>query len=179
MTKKGVVPCTVVVDVQLPPSVIEMSKTIFKKARLNKGDPVVVFGEADRARVEGRVGDRLESCEIAMSPKLAIFLGIMQGDEVGLEGPVAVDGTGSMEAQDFADVLGMSQDRLGPLMGEDLHHFHGLTVEQVLDHLEHNGRDYSGRYLVVGPNPEGVGIPVGEACGDPSLDERIWNPEEK
>lgn len=178
MTRQGVVPCTVVVDVQLPPSGIEMSKTIYKRAHLREGDPVVVFGRVDRARVEGRVGDRLESCEIAMNPKLAIFLGIMQGDEVNLKGTVAVDRTGSMEAQDFSDILGMSQDRLVSLMGEDLRHFHGLSVEQVLDHLERNGSDHSGRYLVVGPNPDGVGIPVGETCKDLSLDEKIWDPEE-
>jgi hypothetical protein len=179
MAREGVAPCDVVVDEQLPPSGVEMSKTIFKRAKLRVGDPVVVSGRTDRIRVVGRLGDRLDSCQIAVSPKLAIFLGIMQGDEVNVRGPITIDGKGAVDTEDFDQVLQMPQDRLEPLMGEDLRYFSGLTVEQVLDHLERHGNEFSSRYLVAGPNPEGLGIPVGEACEDPSLDEKVWNPEEK
>lgn len=172
------VPCAVVVDERLPSATVEMSKTIFKRARLKEGEPVVISSESDRTQVEGRLGDALERCEIAMGPKLAIFLGIMEGDEVVVGRSVSISSLGSKEAEDFVDILSMPQDRLAPLMGDDLRHFSGLTVDQVLEHLERHGNDFAGRYLVSAPNPDGVGIPRGEVCEDPSLDVKIWDPSQ-
>jgi hypothetical protein len=167
-----------VIDELLPSDLVEMSSAIFKRARVSEGDLVVISGRSDMTRVGSRVGEDLTSCEIAMGPKLAIFLGIMEGDEVKVGGSVTIGGVDPSKVEAFSDVLGQHQDRLEPLMGKDLDHFQGLTVEQVLDHLARHGNDYAGKYLVVAPTPDGKGIPHGELCEDPSLHVRIWDPEE-
>ena len=182
MAKGEIVPCAVVIDEQLPPSSVEMAKAIFKRARVDEGDRVVVSGERDSTRVVTTLGKDLERCQIAMGPHLAIFLGIDQGGEVKVRGSPRGGGNGGAvgrDVEDFSEVLAMPQDRLAPLMGDDLHHFRNLTVEQVLDHLVRHGNEFSGRYLVVGANPDGMVVPRGEACEDPSLDVKVWDPSEK
>lgn len=179
MVRGEVVPCGVVIDVLLPSDLVEMSSSIFKRARVSEGDQVVISGRSDKARVRSRLGEDLTSCEIAMGPKLAIFLGIMEGDEVKVGGSVTIKGVDPSQVEAFSDVLGQHQDRLEPLMGKDLDHFKGFTVEQVLDHLARHGNDYAGKYLVVAPNRDDTGIPHGELCEDPSLHVKIWDPSEK
>jgi hypothetical protein len=179
MARGEVVPCAVVIDELLPSDIVEMSSTIFKRARVSEGDQVVISGRSDRTKAGSRLGEDLTSCEIAMGPKMAIFLGIMEGDEVKVGGSVTIGGVDPSQVESFTDVLGQHQDRLEPLMGDDLDHFRGLTVQQVLDHLVRHGNDYAGKYLVVAPNPEGKGIPTGELCEDPSLHVKIWDPSEK
>ncbi len=145
---------------------------------MEEGHPVVVSGKASPTRVRGVIGEHLRGCEIAMDPHLAVYLGIKEGDEVDVSRPIRVGGRDPSEVEDFEEVLKQPQDRLAPLMGEDLRHFSGMTVEQVLDHLVRHGSDYSGSYLVVAPNIDGVGILHGEVCEDPSLDVKVWDPSE-
>jgi len=178
MARGEVVPCAVVIDDQLSTASVEMPRTIFKRTRVREGEPVVISGRTDSTRVSSVLGESLKSCEIAMGPKLAIFLGIMEGAEVHVRSPAGIGEGGTSEVEDFTNVLGQSQDRLAPLLGKDLEHFSGMTVEQVLDHLVRHGRDYYGKYLVAAPNPDGVGIPTGELCEDPSLHVKVWDPEE-
>ena len=178
MAVDEIIPCAVIIDEQVPRGSVELSRTIFKRARLEEGQPVVVSGKASPTKVRGVLGEHLQRCEIAMDPHLAVYLGIKEGDEVDVSRPIRVGGQDPSKVEDFVEVLKQPQDRLAPLMGEDLRHFSGMTVEQVLDHLVRHGSDYSRSYLVVAPNPDGVGIPTGEACEDPSLNVKVWDPSE-
>ena len=179
MPRGEVVPCAVLIDDQVPAGTIEMSRTIFKRARVSEGDRVVVNSEIDGTRVRGVLGGSLKRCEVAMGSKLALFLGIREGEEVNVRGPISIGTEGPAGTQDFEDVLALPQERLERLMGDDLNHFSGLTVDQVLDHLARHGDEYSGRYLVTGPKPHGAGAPRGEVCEDPSLDVKVWDPSEE
>lgn len=176
MAVNEIIPCAVIVDEQIPRGSVELSRNIFKRARLEEGHSVVVSGEASSTRVRGVLGEHLRRCEISMDPHLAVYLGIKEGDEVDVSRPIRVGGKDPSVVEDFVEVLKQPQDRLAPLMGEDLRYFSGMTVEQVLDHLVRHGSDYSRSYLVVAPNPDGVGIPHGEACEDPSLNVKEWDP---
>jgi hypothetical protein len=178
MPKGEVVPCAVLVDDQVPDGTIEMSRRIFKRARVAGGDRVAVTSEMDGTRVTGVLGGSLKHCEVAMGPKLALFLGIREGEEVNVRGPISVGADGPAHLEDFEDVLAQPQERLEGLMGDDLDHFSGLTVGQVLDHLARHGDEHSGRYLVTAPRPHGAGAPRGEVCEDPSLDVKVWDPSE-
>jgi hypothetical protein len=179
MARGEVVPCAVLIDEDVPAGTIEMSRNIFKRARVSEGDRVVVNSEIDGTRVRGVMGGSLKRCEVAMGPKLALFLGIREGEEVKVREPISIGGDGPAGTEDFEDVLAQPQERLEGLMGDDLHHFSGLTVDQVLDHLARHGDEYSGRYLVTGPKPHGAGATRGEVCEDPSLDVKVWDPSEK
>lgn len=176
MAVDEIIPCAVIVDEQVPKGSVELSRKIFKRARLEEGHPVVVSGKASPTRVRGYLGEHLKRCEISMDPKLAVYLGIKEGEDVNVSRPIKVGGQDPSEVEDFEEVLKQPQDRLAPLMGEDLRYFSGMTVEQVLDHLVRHGSDYSRSYLVVAPNPDGVGIPHGDLCEDPSLHVKEWDP---
>jgi hypothetical protein len=178
MARGEVVPCAVLIDDNVPSGTIEMSRNIFKRARVSEGDRVVVSSEMDGTRLRGVLGVDLKRCEVAVGSKLALFLGIREGDEVKVREPISIGADGPAGTEDFEDVLVQPQERLERLMGDDLHHFSGLTVDQVLDHLFRHGDEYSGRYLVTAPKPHGAGAPRGEVCEDPSLDVKVWDPSE-
>jgi hypothetical protein len=179
MPKGEVVPCAVLIDDHVPDGTMEMSPKIFKKARVDEGSRVVVNSEVDGTKVRGVMGGNLKRCEVAMGTKLALFLGIREGEEVDVQASISIGGNRPVEVEDFEEVLAQPQERLEPLMGDDLHHFSGLTVDQVLDHLARHGDEYSGRYLVTAPKPHGAGAARGEVCEDPSLGVKFWDPSEK
>jgi hypothetical protein len=178
LVKGRVHPCAIVIDEQIPKGSVEMSRRLLDRARLSVGDPVVVSGTVYTTSVRGVLTEGLTDCELAMGPMLAIFLGIREGEEVDVGGAIDMVGGDASDIEAFEDILTQPQDRLEPLLGNDLRHFNGMTVEQVLDHLVRHGDDYAGKYLVVAPNPDGVGIPHGEACEDPSLNVKVWDPSE-
>jgi len=176
MSNKGVTPCAVIVDETIDKGSVELSGRLFKRYKLNPGDEVLVSGGGQSVRVVARRGDSLKACEIASNPYLAAFMGLIEGDEVGVQGFVKVKQGPSSDTEAFSDILGQPQERLEPLMGEELRHFSGLTVEEVLEHLIRYEGAHKGSYLVVGPSPDGKYIPRGEACEEPSLHVKIYDP---
>ncbi len=176
MAKIGVTPCAVIVDEAIDKGSVELSKRLFKRYSLSPGDEVLVSGGGQSVRVVALRGDSLKACEIASNPYLAAFMGLDEGDEVGVQGALRVEQGASTETEAFSDILGQPQERLEPLLGEELRHFSGLTVEEVLEHMIRYEGAHKGAYLVVAPKPEGTFIPRGEACEDPSLHVKEWDP---
>lgn len=176
MSKKEVTPCAVIVDEAIDKGSVELSDRLFKRYGLAPGDDVLVSRGGRSVRVGARRGNSLKACEIATDPYLAAFMGVGEGEEVDVQGALRVEGGPSEDTESFLDVLGQPQERLKPLLGDELRHFSGLTVQEVLEHLLRYGGAHKGSYLVVAPNPDGVGIPRGEACEDPSLHVKVWDP---
>jgi hypothetical protein len=54
----------------------------------------------------------------------------------------------------------------------------GRTVGQVLDKVIADPKHPAHSYLIVPPNPQGFGFPRGEVCEDPSLTEKVWQPDD-
>ncbi len=176
MSSTEVTPCAVIVDEAIDKGSIELSRRLFKRYGLHPGDDVLVSRDGRSVRVEAWRGDSLDACEIATDPYLAAFMGVREGEEVDVQGALRVESGPSADTEAFSDILGQPQERLEPLLGEELRHFSGLTVQEVLEHLLRYGGAHKDAYLVVAPNPDGVGIPRGEACEDPSLHVKEWDP---
>jgi len=176
MSKIEVTPCAVIVDEAIEKGSVELSKKLFKRYDLSPGDQVLVSRDGQRVRLAARRGDTLRACEIATNPILAVFMGVREGDEVAVQGALKVERGPSADAEAFSDILDQPQARLEPLLGEELRHFSGLTVQEVLEHLVRYEGAHKDAYLVVAPNPDDTGIPRGEACEDPSLHVKRWDP---
>ena len=176
MSNIGVTPCAVIVDEAIDKGSVEISKKLFNRYKLSPGDEVLVSGGGQSVRVVARRGDSLKACEIASNPYLAAFMGLGEGDEVNVQGALRVEQGPSSDTEAFSDILGQPQERLEPLMGEELRHFSGLTVEEVLEHLIRYEGAHKGSYLVAAPRPDGTYIPRGEVCEDPSLHVKIYDP---
>jgi hypothetical protein len=176
MSNKGVTPCAVIVDEVIDKGSVELSGKLFKRYKLSPGDEVLVSGGGQSVRVVARRGDSLKACEMASNPYLAAFMGLDEGDEVDVQGALRVKQGPSSDTEAFSDILGQPQERLEPILGEELRHFSGLTVEEVLEHRIRYEGAHKDTYLVVGPSPDGKYIPRGEACEDPSLHVKIYDP---
>lgn len=171
-------PCSVFLDESIPEGTVELSRDVIKKRRLRVGDPVVIRRGGEPVTVRAAVAEELGKCQMAMHPLLSVYLGAMEGATVDVGDPITVGEVTADVAPAFDDVLGSDCEVLRPRLGDELDHFRGMTVREVLDHIHRYGGTPSGRYLVVGPNREGTGIPTGEACEDPSLSVKEWHPEE-
>ncbi len=176
MTNKAATPCAVIVDEAIDKGSVELSGRMFKRYVLNPGDEILVSRSGQSVRVRARRGDSLKACEIASNPYLAAFMGLDEGDSVEVQQALRVEQGPSSDTEAFSDILGQPQERLEHILGEELRQFSGLTVQEVLEHrIRYKGAD-KGAYLVVAPNPDGMVIPRGEACEDPSLHVKIWDP---
>ena len=170
--------CSVFLDDTIPEGTVELSPDVIKKRRLKAGDPIVIRRRSEPVRVRAAVAEELGKCQMAMHPLLSIYLGAMEGSTVDVEDPITVQAESDEDVGSFEELLDSDCEVLRPMLGDDLRDFKGMSVREVLDHIHRYGGTPSGRYLVVGPNKEGTGIPVGEACEDPSLGVKEWNPED-
>lgn len=176
MSRTAVTPCAVIVDEAIERGLVELSGKLFKRYGLKPGDDVSVSRSGRSVRVRARRSDSLKSCEIATDPYLAAFMGVAEGEEVDVQGSLKVERGSGEPSESFLEVLGQPQSKLEPLLGEELRHFSGLTVKEVLEHIIRYGGAHKGSYLVVAPNPEDTGIPRGDLCEDPSLHVKEWDP---
>lgn len=176
MTNKGATPCAVIVDDAIDNGSVELSGRMFKRYGLSPGDEVMVSGGGQSVRIRARRGESLEACEIASNPYLTAFMGLNEGETVDVQRTIRVEQGPSSDIEAFSDILDQPQTRLEPLLGEELRQFSGLTVQGVLEHLIRYKGTPKGAYLVAAPNPDGIGIPHGEICEDPSLHVKIWDP---
>ena len=176
MFNVGVTPCAVIIDETIANGSVELSKRLFKRYDLNPGDEVMVSRGGQKVRLTVRRGDSLKACEIATNPYLAVFMGAGEGDEVVVHGTLRVERDPSGDVEAFSDILDQPQERLEPLLGEELRHFKGLTVQEVLEHLIRYKGAHKDAYLVVAPNQDDTGIPRGDVCEDPSLDVKKYDP---
>lgn len=171
-------PCSVFMDESIPEGTVELSSDVVKKRRLKPGDPVVIRRQGEPVSVRTSVSEELGKCQMAMHPLLATYLGAMEGDTVDVGDTITVQAESGGGVRSFEELLESDCEVLRPLLGDALSDFKGMKVRDVLDHIHRYGGTPSGRYLVVGPNQEGAGIPFGEACEDPSLAVKEWHPDE-
>jgi hypothetical protein len=176
MSNIDVTPCAVIIDEAIDKGAVELSKKMFKRYGLDPGDEIVVSGGGQRVRLVAWRGESLKACQIATNPYLAVFMGVGEGDDLDVQGAMRLEQVSSGEVETFKDILDQPQERLEPLLGEELRNFRGLTVQGVLEHLLRYGGADKDSYLVVAPNPDDTGIPRGEACEDPSLSVKKWDP---
>jgi hypothetical protein len=176
--KRTIAPCRVYVDHKVPRGYVEFPREFFEKTGIQPEHHVVLKHKGLQVKERAKENDLLESCDIAMSPRLALYLGIDGGQTLDVEDRITIGDELFDEVEAFVDVLEHSAERLSHVVRTDVSPFKGMNVEQVLDYLVTN-KDHPDRsYLVVPPNPEGFGIPRGEICEDPSLTEKVWQPDD-
>jgi hypothetical protein len=176
--QRVIAPCRVYVDPKVPKGFVEFPREFFETSGIEPGHHVVLKHKGLQVKERAKENDLLEACDVALSPRLALYLGIDDGQTLDVGDRLTVGDELYDEVEAFVDVLGHSAERLANVVKEDLTAFKGMTVEQVLDHLVAHRDEPDRSYLVVPPNPDGFGIPRGEVCEDPSLTEKVWQPDD-
>jgi len=174
---KTISPCRVYVDPKVPRGHVAFPPEFFETTGLSPGHHVVLRHEGLQVKERTQANDLLGVCEMAVSPRLAVYLGIEGGQLLKVEDRETIGDELFDEVESFVDVLEHSAERLATDMRTDVSKFKGMKVEQALDHLVANKGFPDRAYLVVPPNPDGVGIPRDEICEDPSLTEKVWQPD--
>ncbi len=174
---KTIAPCRVYVDPKVPRGHVAFPPEFFKTTGIQPGHHVVLRHKGLRVRESTQENDLLGVCEMAVSPRLAVYLGLEGGQLLNVEDRETIGDELFDEVESFVQVLEHSAERLAVDLRADVSKFKGSTVEQVLDHMVANRQFPDKSYLIVPPNPAGVGIPRGEICEDPSLTEKVWQPD--
>ena len=166
----------VYVDPRVRRTDVELPSGFFDSTGIRPGQPFLVKVKGVGVRLKARENSALRDAEVSMSPMLALFLGIKHAVPLDGQDLSAIKEELSTEMEGFTDTLGETFD--GPHGGTKAEEgtFHGIDLSSEMEGLvvdvEHPER---GR-LEVEPNPEGVGIPRGEICEDPSLHVKEWTP---
>jgi hypothetical protein len=175
---KTIAPCRVYVDPKVPRGHVAFPPEFFETTGLSPGHHVVLRHKGLQVKERTQESGLLGVCEMAVSPRLAVYLGLDGGQLLKVEDRETIGDELFDEVESFVDVLEHSAERLATDMRTDVSKFKGMKVEQALDHLVANKEFPDRAYLVVPPNPDGVGIPRGEICEDPSLTEKVWQPDD-
>jgi len=170
-------PCRVYVDPKVPRGHVDFPPEFFESTGVKPGHHVVLSNKGLQVKERTRVNSLLRACEVAVSPHLALYLGIKGAQTVRVDDSVSIGTDLFDDVEDFVEVLEKSADHLGDHLREDVARMRGKTVEQVLDKVIADPKHPAHSYLVVPPNPQGFGIPRGEVCEDPSLTEKVWQPD--
>jgi hypothetical protein len=155
---------------------VELAVDFFKKHGIEPGHHIVIKGKGSRLRVIARASESLGSCEIAVCPRLAVYLDLKEGVMVDLAHRITIGDDNYAGIDVFAEILNRPCNHLQEVMHMDLDRFTGLTVKGVLDHMVRYGEGPDGNSLVVAPNPDGYGIPREGLCEDLSLGVKEWSP---
>ena len=166
----------VYVDPRVRRTDVELPSGFFDSTGIQPGQSVLVKGKGVGVRLRARENSALRDAEVSMSPMLALFLGIKHVVPLDGQDLSAIKEELSVAMERFADTLGESFDGHHGGTEEEGGTFHGIDLSSeikglVVD-LEHPERDH----LKVEPNPDGMGIPRGEICEDPSLHVKEWSP---
>jgi hypothetical protein len=165
------------VDSGVPRDCVELSPGFLEKAGIGQGSYVVVKGREARVKVRAMENPDLEDCDVMMSPMLAFFLDVRSAGVVSVDGEPTAGRELLERVEEFTQVLGQPAERFQHLPPVDGEGYEGLTVSEVIDHTVRLADRPDRTYLEVPPNLGDVGIPRGEACEDPSLSVKIWEPE--
>ncbi len=176
--QRVIAPCRVYVDHNVPRGYVEFPREFFEETGIEPEHHVVLKHKGLQVKERARQNELLEACDVALSPRLALYLGIDEGQTLAVEDRLTIGDELFDEVESFVDVLEHSAERLANVVRTDLTAFKGKTVEQVLDHLVVHKDSPDKSYLAVPPNPDGFGIPRGEVCEDPSLTEKVWQPDD-
>jgi hypothetical protein len=170
-------PCRVYVDPKVPRGHVDFPPEFFTSTGVRPGHHVVLSNKGLHVKEKARVNELLKPCEVAISPHLALYLGVKGAQTIGVDDRTSIGASLFDDVEDFVEVLGRSADHLGDHLREDVAMMKGRTVEQMLDKVIADPKHPAHSYLIVPPNPPGFGIPRGEVCEDPSLTEKVWQPD--
>jgi hypothetical protein len=171
-------PCRVYVDPKVPRGHADFPPEFFESTGLKPGHHVVLSNKDLKVKEKTRVNEMLRACEIAVSPHLALYLGIEGAQTINVDDRDSIGANLFDDVEEFVEVLRKSSDHLGDHLREDVARMKGKTVGQVLDTVIADPKHPAHSYLIVPPNPPGFGIPRGEVCEDPSVTEKVWQPDD-
>ena len=171
-------PCRVYVDPNVPRGHADFPPEFFSSTGVKPGHHVVLSNEGLQVKEKARMNTLLRACEVAVSPHLALYLGIRGAQTIRVDDRNSIGANLFDDVEEFVEILRESSDHLGDHLREDVARMKGKTVEQVLDTIIADPKHPAHSYLVVPPNPQGFGIPRGEICEDPSVTEKVWQPDE-
>ena len=175
---KTIAPCRVYVDPKVPRGHVAFPPEFFETTGLSPGHHVVLRHKGLQVKERTQANDLLGVCEMAVSPRLAVYLGLEGGQLLKVEDRETIGDELFDEVETFVDVLEHSAERLASDMRADVSKYKGMRVQQVLDHMVANRQFPDKSYLIVPPNPPDTGIPRDEICEDPSLTEKVWQPDD-
>jgi hypothetical protein len=176
--KSAGAPCRVFVDPKIPRGWVELPPDFFEQYGIAPDHHVVLRSRGLNVKLKAKESELLKSCEISMSPHLALYLGVDEAELVDVEDHPTVGDELKDEVESFVEILKQPAEHLEGVIGEEVDEFVGHTVETALDHLVVHKDKPEKSYLEVPPNPEGFGIPRGEICEDPSLLVKEWRPDD-
>jgi len=171
-------PCRVYVDPKIPRGHADFPPEFFETTGVRPGHHIVLSNRGLQVKERARVNGSLKACEVAVSPHLALYLGVKGPQTIGVDDRASIGARLFDDVDEFVEVLGRSADRLGEHLRDDVARLKGGTVEQVLDKIVADPKHPAHSYLVVPPNPAGFGVPRDEVCEDPSLTEKVWQPDD-
>jgi len=171
-------PCRVYVDPKVPRGHADFPPEFFESTGVKPGHHVVLSNKGLHVKEKARVNELLRACEVAVSPHLALYLGIKGAQTIGIDDKASIGARLFDDVDEFVEVLERSADHLGEHLKEDAAGMKGRTVGQVLDKVIADPKHPAHSYLIVPPNPQGFGFPRGEVCEDPSLTEKVWQPDD-
>jgi hypothetical protein len=170
--------CRVHVDPKVPHGHVALPNDFFERTGIEEGAQVVLLCHGKRVRMETQESEDLGSCDVAISPALSLYIGVDTHDTVTVEESLKPVKGIPMAEETFPMILEQPAGRVAHLLPPKVANMESLTVGEVLDQLLAEAGRADASYLVVPPNPEGTGILRGEACPDPSLDVKEWDPTE-
>jgi hypothetical protein len=174
---KHLAPCRVIIDARVPRDHVELSPGFLSRAGIHQGSYVLVRGRDARVKLKVMENPDIDDCDVMMSPILAFFLDVGRSETVDVNGEPTAGRELLESAEKFSKVLSQPAEEIGHRLPDDAESFRGLTVSDVIDHMVKHADQPERTYLEVPPSPGDVGVPRGEACEDPSLFVKIWEPE--
>jgi hypothetical protein len=170
--------CKVYIDDEMKRGAVAFHPDFFVRTMVDPTHHVVVSSGENRLRLRTRENDLLKADEVAISPRLAVLLDVVEGDSVSiLDRPTLGDDLFD-EVEPLVDLLEQRAENLKEFLEEDLEQFRDNTVEEVLDFLIAERRKPREKgYLEVPPSPEKPGPRRKKPSEEEAEKVKIWSPD--